>query len=142
VLDAGDPISLGGTTLRVLATPGHTPGCTVFTTEARERERAHGVVFYGCAGPNDGVKLVGNAKFPHLIEETRHSFARLAQLKPDIYLTMHPEFVPPHPLIDPAGWPKLIASQAADFERRVREQEEAAEPSRRGDAPPREYRGQ
>lgn len=127
-LSDGDAVTLGDATLHAIRTPGHTPGCTVWTTTAREPDRDYAVVFYGCTRPNTGVKLVGNPKFPNLVAETRQSFRRMRTLAPDIYLTMHPEDlfagkrealaneVRPHPLADPAAWPKLLDEAEAEFE--------------------------
>ena len=141
VLRDGDTVSLGGTTLQALAAPGHTPGCTVWTTRVQEKETAYSVAFYGCAGPNRGVKLLANPKFPQLVEETLRSFRRLRELKPDIYLTMHPQSLfadkverikrgdTPHPLYDPTGWTKMIAEDEADFVARVqRERQRGVDP--------------
>jgi metallo-beta-lactamase class B len=113
--------------------PGHTPGCTVWTTRAREREQDYSVAFFACAGPNQDVQLVGNPKFPHLVEDTLRGLARLRQLKPDIYLWMHPaeQFdgkverikagATPHPLYDPKGWTSLLDELESDLHKRVEE---------------------
>src|SRR5881396_1454880 len=113
VLKDGDTVTLGGTTLRAVWAPGHTPGCTVWTTMVQEGGKPYSVAFYACGGPNGGVKLVGTSIFPNLVEDTRRSFRRLKALKPDIYLTMHPQNLfagkverikagqVPHPLYDP-----------------------------------------
>ena len=135
-LKDGDTVSLGGTTLRAVLAPGHTPGCTVWTTTTRDEgtqrpARSYEVAFYACMGPNLDVQLIGNPKFPKLVEQTMATFARLKQLKPDIYLLMHPKQQfegkvaaiaagkAPHPLYDPAGWKKLLSEGQADFEARV-----------------------
>lgn len=131
VLKDGDTVTLGGTTLRAVWAPGHTPGCTVWTTRARERDRDYAVAFFACAGPNQSVQLVGNPKFPRLVEDTLRGLARLRQLKPDIYLWMHPEEqfagqverikagVVPHPLYQPKGWTSLLDELEADVRKRV-----------------------
>ena len=131
VLKDGDTVTLGGTTMTAVWAPGHTPGCTVWTTKTTEKTRTYAVLFHACAGPNVGVRLVGNPQFPNLAEESVASFRKLAKLKPDIYLLMHPKDqfegkveamkagATPHPLYDPKGWPKLIASQLADLEKRI-----------------------
>lgn len=130
-LSDGDTVTLGDATLHAIRAPGHTPGCTVWSTTAREPDREYAVVFYGCVRPNTGVKLIGNPKFPDLVAETRQTFRRMRELTPDIYLTMHPEDlfagkrealangVRPHPLADPAAWPKLLAEAEAEFEELV-----------------------
>src|SRR5262249_28827399 len=52
VLKDGDTVSLGGTTMKAVWAPGHTPGCTVWTTNTKEGSRTYSVAFYACAGPN------------------------------------------------------------------------------------------
>jgi metallo-beta-lactamase class B len=127
ILSDGDTVALGGTTLQAIAAPGHTPGCTVWTTRAHEPDKDYTVVFYGCVRPNNGVQLIGNARFPHLVEQTLQTFRRMHTLQPDIYLMMHPEDrftaavermiagARPHPLDDPAAWPRLLAEAEAEF---------------------------
>lgn len=131
VLKDGDTVTLGGTTMTAVWAPGHTPGCTVWTMNATEKQRTYAVLFHACAGPNVGVQVVGNPKFPNLAEESLESFRKLAKLKPDIYLLMHPkdQFMnkvermkageAPHPLYDPKGWTELIAKQQAELEARI-----------------------
>jgi metallo-beta-lactamase class B len=138
VLKDGDTVTLGGTTLRAVWAPGHTPGCTVWTTRVRERDREYSVAFYGCSRPNDGVQLIGNPRFPHLVDDAMHTFARMRELKPDIYLTMHPEDlfagkierikaeVTPHPLYDPNAWTQMLDQVEADFRQQLQAAKKAA----------------
>ena len=131
VLKDGDTVALGGTTLRAVWAPGHTPGCTVWTTKTREAKREYSVAFLACLGPNQEAQLVDNAKFPKLVEETLQYLRRLKTLKPDIYLMMHPEEqfadkverikagATPHPLYDPSGWTRLLDEREQDLLERV-----------------------
>ena len=131
VLKDGDTVTLGGTTMKAIWAPGHTPGCTVWTTKVTEKPRTYAVVFYACAGPNAGVQIVGNPRFPTLADDAMASFRRLAQDKPDIVLLMHPADLfkdkverikageTPHPLYNPAGWAKLMAGAEADLQHRI-----------------------
>jgi hypothetical protein len=92
-------------------------------------DRTYAVAFMACLGPNANVKLVGNPRFPLLVEDTRAGFKKLESLHPDIVLMMHPEEElagkmdkmgdRPHPLFDPEGWKKLVDEVESDFEARV-----------------------
>lgn len=133
VLKDGDTVSLAGTTLRAVWAPGHTPGCTVWTTNVPDGGRSYSVAIFGCGGPNGGVKLVGNQKFPTLVEDTMSTFRKLKMLKPDIYVSGHPQMLfagkidrmtageRPHPLLDPGSqaWAKMLDDAQAAFEKRV-----------------------
>jgi metallo-beta-lactamase class B len=138
VLHDGDTVSLGGTTLRAVWAPGHTPGCTVWTTEIVDRDhhdRRYQVAFDACLGPNDGVPLIDNPRFPNLVADTLAAFHRLDQLSPDLWLLMHPaeQFAgkldalragaDPNPLYDPAGWHTLQRDAEADFRARVQKEQ-------------------
>jgi len=134
LLRDGDHVTLGGSILTAHLTPGHTPGCTTWTTTVQDRGKPYSVVFQACGGPNAGVKLVGNTKFPTLIEDTMRSFRVQKTLKPDIYLPMHPESLfagkverikageIPNPLLNPEGYTKLIADTEASFQKRIEEE--------------------
>jgi len=133
VLKDGDTVALGGTTLRAVWAPGHTPGCTVWTTTVPDAGRTYAVAIFGCGGPNGGVKVVGNQRFPSLVNDTLSTFRKLKMLKPDIYVTGHPQMLfagkiermtaneRPHPLLDPgsAAWTKMLDDAQAAFEKRV-----------------------
>src|SRR5215469_17776257 len=48
VLHDGDSVTLGDTTLVAHLTPGHTPGCTTWTTTAQEGGKTYNVML-GCS---------------------------------------------------------------------------------------------
>jgi metallo-beta-lactamase class B len=133
VLKDGDTVALGGTTLRAVWAPGHTPGCTVWTTTVADAGKTYSVAIFGCGGPNGGVKLVGNPRFPTLVDDTLATFRKLKSLKPDIYVTGHPQMIfagkiermkaneRPHPLLDTGSvaWTKMLDDAQAAFEKRL-----------------------
>jgi metallo-beta-lactamase class B len=133
VIKDGDTVALGGTTLRAVWAPGHTPGCTVWTTTVPESGRNYSVAIFGCGAPNGGVKVVGNPKFPTLADDAMATFRKLKMLEPDIYVSGHPQMLfagkidrmkageRPHPLLDPGSqaWTKMLDEAQAAFEKRV-----------------------
>ncbi|MBV8811336.1 MAG: subclass B3 metallo-beta-lactamase [Acidobacteriaceae bacterium] len=87
----GQQVSLGTTVLTAYLTPGHTKGCTTWTTPVVENGITHHVVFY-CSTTVAGNQLVNNAKYPNIVGDYEASFARLRKLPCDVFLGPHPSF--------------------------------------------------
>jgi len=132
VLKHGDTVTLGGTTLRAVHSPGHTQGATTWITTVEDNGRPYIVAFLGGTTPNGGVPLMGNPRHRTVIEDTQRTFKTLrAEKVPDMYLVGHPQAMfagkvgrikagdTPHPLLNGDAWTKQIADGEANFEKRV-----------------------
>lgn len=137
VLQDGDTVTLGGTTLRAVLSAGHTQGATTWFTSVEDGGRRYTVAFFGANLPSDGP-LFDNPRHKTVVEDTRRTLARLkAEPPPDIQLTGHPQGLfagkierikageTPHPLLNAAGWTAQIANNEASFEKRVERERRA-----------------
>jgi glyoxylase-like metal-dependent hydrolase (beta-lactamase superfamily II) len=134
VLHDGDDVVLGDITMHALLTPGHTAGCTTWTTTAHDSGRAYSVVFICVPQAAAGVKLLGSKQQPTLADDLARSLRVLKALDPDIYLDGHPEDIlagkiarlrageVPSPLVDHAGYRKYLAGCEADLQHRLEQE--------------------
>jgi metallo-beta-lactamase class B len=133
VLHDGDSVTLGGTTLVAHLTPGHTRGCTTWSTKITEGGKTYDVVIIGSIGVNPGYQLVDNKEVPKIAEEYTRSFKVLRGLPCDIPLGSHPAMynmmekyaklgAGPNPFIDPEGYKKEIDINEQAFTLRRAEQ--------------------
>jgi metallo-beta-lactamase class B len=90
VLQDGDEVTLGGTTLVAHLTPGHTRGCTTWSMKIQEGGRTYNVVIIGSMGVNAGTKLVNNPQVPDIADEYKRGFKALRGLACDVPLGSHP----------------------------------------------------
>ena len=90
VLKDGDTVRLGGTVLTAHLTPGHTQGCTTWTTSAVQDGRTYQVAFVCSVTINEGVHLTGNTRVPAIAQHYAQSFRVLRGLSPDIFVAQHP----------------------------------------------------
>lgn len=123
----------GGATLTALVTPGHTKGCTTWTTTAKEAKRNYNVTFV-CSTSSPGYKLVGNTKYPEIESDYFRTFERLKALKTDVFLGTHGGFFGletkmeqlrsggPNPFIDPKGYKDYLDRSEADFRAKLASQ--------------------
>lgn len=134
VLKDGDVITLGGVSLTALRTPGHTPGCATYTMSVTDGGRTYAVVFPGSTTVNPGTKLVKDPSYPGIADDFRHTFDRLASLKPDIWLPAHASFgglegkrarmakEGAGAFVDPDGYRRLHAQKREAFEAAIKEE--------------------
>ncbi|MGE0159927.1 MAG: subclass B3 metallo-beta-lactamase [Gemmatimonadales bacterium] len=115
ILQDGDEVSLGGSTLVARLTPGHTPGCTTWTMTVQEGGESYDVVIIGSMGSNPGFQFVNNPTNPTIAEQYKRGFEVLRSLSPDIPLASHPAMYgmyakyqrlgqAQNPFVDPAGY--------------------------------------
>ncbi|MBS1793068.1 MAG: subclass B3 metallo-beta-lactamase [Acidobacteria bacterium] len=133
-LTDGQTIALGGTSLKVIFTPGHTKGATSWTTDVTDGGRKYKVAFVSSLTTLD-YKLADNPKYPEIAADYARTFQRLEKLKPDVFLVSHGVFFDltekaaklragagPNPFIDPAGYRTLIAGMKKSFEDRLKKE--------------------
>ncbi|MFN7995530.1 MAG: subclass B3 metallo-beta-lactamase [Bryobacteraceae bacterium] len=87
----GETVRLGDTVLTAHVTPGHTAGCTTWSTETTEQGRTYRVVFY-CSTTVAGNRLVGNRARRGIVAEYEASFAKLKAIRCDVFLAPHGGF--------------------------------------------------
>jgi len=127
VVRDGEAIALGEVTLTAHMTPGHTPGCTSWSTTVQDQKRELNVLFL-CSVTVAGNILVGNHAYPEIASDYRATFRKLQTMKADIVLPSHPDVADvierearfeageTDAFIDPQGLPSLVAHFSAAFE--------------------------
>jgi metallo-beta-lactamase class B len=135
VLHDGDRVSLGGTVLTAHKTPGHTKGCTTWTMQVKDGGKTLNVVIVGSPNVNPGYILVGNRKYPGIVEDYEKTFRVLKALPADVFLGAHGDYygmeakyakLKPggaNSFIDPEGYKAYIANREAAFRKKLAEQQ-------------------
>jgi metallo-beta-lactamase class B len=133
ILHDGEQVTLAGTTLVAHLTPGHTRGCTTWTTTAQEGGKAYNVMF-GCSLRPPAVVTPAN------VEEFTRAFKTVRALPCDVQLgdhgaqyNMQEKFAKlkeggPNPFIDPASCTLEADVEEAMFHAILAEQQQAARP--------------
>lgn len=90
VIGDGEVIALGGTKLTAHMTPGHSPGCTSWSTSVQDGSTKR-IVFLHCSATVAGQSLVPEA-YPGMVAAFRSTFAKVKGIKADIFLANHDSF--------------------------------------------------
>ena len=130
----GWKLTLGGTTMTANITPGHTKGCTTWSTTVNESGRELNVIFV-CSTTAPGYNLGNNAKYPEIAKDFERTFARMKAFKVDIFLSAHAsQFkldeklqalrrgAQPNPFIDPQGYLAYLEATEKAFRERLASQ--------------------
>src|SRR5216683_1951428 len=133
VLHDGETVTLGGTSLVAHLTPGHTRGCTTWTTTAQEGGKTYNVMF-GCSLRPPAVLT------PALVDEFNRAFKSVRALPCDVQLgdhgaqyNMQEKYAKlkdggPNPFVDPATCTLEADVEEAMFNAILAEQQQAARP--------------
>src|SRR5947209_5847998 len=79
----GDVVTVGPLSLTAHATPGHSPGCTTWTTDVKEGDQSHKIIFF-CSATVALNQLVKNPTYNGIIEDYRSTFKRAPLLNGDV----------------------------------------------------------
>lgn len=131
----GDEESLthGGVTLTARLTPGHTRGCTSWTTKAGDKE-----ILFFCSATVAANRLAasqdGPPQYEGIVGDYRSTFAKTNSWRPDIFLANHPSFFnmeekraqqivgDDDAFVDREGFPAMMEKLEAAFEKALAEQ--------------------
>lgn len=91
VLDDGEEVRMGDAIMIARLTPGHTKGCTSWSSRVIHQGKPLDVVF-SCSLTVAGQDLVGDKGYPGAVGDFRSSFAKFRAMKADIFLANHGSF--------------------------------------------------
>jgi metallo-beta-lactamase class B len=117
-----EEVKLGSTTVVAHMTPGHSIGCTTWTTRVSEGGKSYDVVIVGGTTINPGVEFIRKPTYPGIADDYARTFRVLHALHCDVFLGAHGAYYGmeekykkmsaggPNPFIDPDGYRAFIDS--------------------------------
>jgi metallo-beta-lactamase class B len=131
----GERVRLGDLTLTATLTPGHTRGCTTWSTRIEEGGRTYDVVFV-CGLTVSPFKLTNNPLYPAVADDARRSIARLRSMQADVMLGAHGFWFDltgkaarvarsraPNPFVDPGELGRHLDEMTRDLDQALAAQE-------------------
>jgi metallo-beta-lactamase class B len=107
----GEAVELGDMRFVAHFTPGHTPGSLSWTWHDRLDGKTLRIA-YADSLTAPGYRLLGNPRYPHIVDDYRRSFAAVRALPCDLLLTPHPDFSGWTPSATAAPHPAPITCRA------------------------------
>ena len=117
ILMDGEVVELGGVRFAAHFTPGHTPGSTSWTWDDRREGKALRIAYVDSVS-TPGYQLLGNPRYPNIIDDYRRTFAVVRALPCDLLLTPHP---------DNSGWSPAATAEPLPQPMSCREYADGAE---------------
>jgi metallo-beta-lactamase class B len=130
IVDEGDTVTLGGTTLTAHLLPGHTKGCLAWSMNLREDGNTYRALVE-CSLNGRFLQYVGNKDYPGIAGDMRATYKKSRQLPVEVFLSSHASFYglaekypkhaarrpgDPNPFVDPKGYLAHVAEFEKAFE--------------------------
>ncbi len=131
LIDEGETVSLGGTTLTAHLMPGHTRGCLAWSTTLKENGKSY-YTFIECSLNGQFLQVLDN--YPGMIDDFRATFQKARTFPVELFLSSHASFFnmaekyeklqkrgpgDPNPFVDPEGYKAHVDQYEKSFEAAV-----------------------
>jgi len=131
LVDDGDTVTLGGTTLTAHLMPGHTKGCLAWTTDLKENGKTYHALIE-CSLNGQFLQVLDN--YPGTIDDFRATYKKARTFPVDVFLSSHASFYhmaekyeklkarregDPNPFVDPEGYKAHVDEYEKSFEAAV-----------------------
>ncbi len=128
IVDEGDTVSLGGTTLTAHVMAGHTRGCLAWTLELKEGGKTY-KTFIECS--LNGQFLQTLDQYPGIVDDFRATYKKARTMPAEVWVSSHASFYglpakyaklekmapgDPNPFIDPQGYQAHVDEFEKSFE--------------------------
>jgi metallo-beta-lactamase class B len=136
IVDEGDTVTLGGTTLTAHLLPGHTKGCLAWSMDLKEDGQTYRALVE-CSLNGQFLQYVGNTDYPGIVEDMRATYKKARQLPVQVFLSSHASFYglaekypkletrrpgDPNPFVDPKGYQAHVDQFEKTFETALAQQ--------------------
>jgi metallo-beta-lactamase class B len=130
LVDDGDTVTLGGTTLTAHMLPGHTKGCLAWSMDLKEDGKTY-YAFVECSLNGQFLQYVGNKDYPNIVEDMRATYKKARTFPVEVFLSSHASFYnmaakyeklqkrgpgDPNPFVDPEGYKAHVDEYEKSFE--------------------------
>lgn len=141
IVDAGDTVTLGDTTLTAHLQAGHTKGCLAWSLQLEEDGRTYDALIE-CSLNGQFLQYVGNTDYPGIVEDLRTTYRTARELPAEVWVSSHGVFYgldekyaklqarqngEPNPFYDPQGYQTHVAEFERIFEETLAKQLAEAE---------------
>jgi len=128
LVDDGEAVTFGGTTLTAHVMPGHTRGCLAWSTTLKENGKSY-YTFIECSLNGQFVQTL--TQYPGILDDFRATYKKALTFPVEVWVSSHASFYnlaekyaklekrgpnDPNPFIDPEGYKAHVAQYEKSFE--------------------------
>jgi metallo-beta-lactamase class B len=139
IVEDGERVTLGGTTLTAHVMAGHTRGCLAWTLDLKEGGKTYHALIE-CS--LNGQFLQTLDQYPGIVEDFRATYKKARELPVDLFVSSHASFYgldkkyeklkarkegDPNPFVDPEGYKAHVDEFEKTFEAAVAKQKATAD---------------